>query len=171
MAARVETLQQPRHQFVGRGRRFRGVLDAQAAAQVDVMDGDARALDALDQVEQPVERVQVGLDLRDLRADVAVDAHHLQARQLGRAAIGGQRLVVRDAELVVLQAGGDVGVRAGIDVGVDAQADPRGASAGHRHLRQRFQLAAAFHVEAAHAHLQRTAHLGAGLADAGKDDA
>ena len=35
----------------------------------------------LDQVEQAVERVEVGRDLGDLRADVAVDADHLEARQ------------------------------------------------------------------------------------------
>ena len=45
-------------------RRFVGVLDAQAAADVDVVDGDAGGLDRLDQVEQAVQRVEVGLDLR-----------------------------------------------------------------------------------------------------------
>ena len=85
-------------------------------------------LDRLDQVEQAVQRVEVGLHLRDLRADVAVDAHHLQPGQRGGAAVAGQRLVVGDAELVVLQAGGDVGVRAGVDVGVDAQAHLRRAA-------------------------------------------
>ena len=85
VAARVDALQQPRHQFVGLGRRFVGVLDAQAAADVDVVDGDALGFDRLDQVEQAVQRVEVGLHLRDLRADVAIDAHHLQARA-GRGA-------------------------------------------------------------------------------------
>ncbi len=86
-------------------------------------------LDRLDEVEQAVQRVQVGLDLRDLRADVAVDARHLQPRQRRPRGDSGQRLVVRDAELVVLQPGGDVGVRAGVDVGVDAQADRRRSAA------------------------------------------
>ena len=147
-------------------RRFGVVLDAQPAADVDVVDRDARGFHGLDQVEQAVERVEIGFHLRDLRADVAIDAHHLQPGQAGRAAVAGHRLVMRDAELVVLQAGGDVGVRAGVDVGVDAQADLRRAPFGHGHLRQQVQLALALDVEAAHAGLQRAAHLGAGLADA-----
>ena len=61
-------------------------------------------------------RVQVGRGLGDLRADVAVDADHLQARQRGGALVGAQRALVRDAELVALQAGGDVGMRLGVDV-------------------------------------------------------
>ena len=125
---------QPAHQLVGRWRRLALVLDAQAAAEVEVFDGDALGLDRLDQIEQPLQRVQVGFDLRDLRADVAIDADHAQPRQRGGAAVGGQRLVVGDAELVVLQPGGDVGVGAGIDVGVDAQAHRRGAALGRRHL-------------------------------------
>ena len=60
-------------------------------------------------------------------------------------------------------------MRAGVHVGVDAQAHLRRAAHGHRLLRQQLQLALAFDVEAAHAGLQRAAHLGAGLADAGED--
>ena len=86
---------------------------------------DAFGLERLDQVEQAVQRVEVGSDLGDLRADVAVDADHLEARQRRCAPVRCQRLVVRDAELVALQAGRDVGVRLGVDVGVDAQADRR----------------------------------------------
>jgi hypothetical protein len=44
--------------------------------------------------------------------------------------VGGQRLLVRDAELVLAQAGRDVGVGAGVDVRVHAQAD--GGAAAHR---------------------------------------
>ena len=56
---------------------------AQAATQVEVVDGDAIGLHLLDQVEQAVQRVDVRRDLHDLRADVAIDAHHLQAGQAG----------------------------------------------------------------------------------------
>jgi hypothetical protein len=51
----------------------------------------------------------------------------------GGFAVHTQSLFMGDAELVVLQAGGDVGMRFGIDIRVDAQADRRRAAefAGH----------------------------------------
>ena len=52
---------------------------------------------------------------------MAVDAVDLQVGQGSRLTIGCQRLTVRDAELVLLQPGGDVGVRGGVHVRVDAQ--------------------------------------------------
>ena len=57
---------------------------------------------------------------RELRPDVAVDADHLEVRQRGRLGVdfGGQRDV--DAELILLQPGGDVRVSAGVDVRIDA---------------------------------------------------
>ena len=85
-----------------------------------MVDGNARGLDLLDQVEQAVECVEVGRQLRDLRTDMAVDPEDMQTGQRRGVAVGGQRLAVRDAELVALQPGGDVGVRPGVDVGVHA---------------------------------------------------
>jgi hypothetical protein len=81
-----------------------------------------------------------------------------------------QRLVMRHAELVVAQAGGDVGVGAGVDVGVDAQADRRRAAHGGGHVRQAAQFRFALDVEAPHADGQRLLHLGACLADAREHD-
>ena len=154
VAARVDALQQRAHQFVGAGGARRcSVMPRPPPTSMWWMAMPC-GLHRLHQVEQAVQRVEVGLHLRDLRADVAIDAHHLQARQRRGAAVAGQRLVVGDAELVVLQAGGDVGVGAGVDVGIDAQADPRRAAHGQRLLRQQLQLALAFDVEAAHAGLQ-----------------
>ena len=45
----------------------------------------------------------------------------LQVGQGGSLTIGCQRLTVRDAELVFLQPGGNVGVGGGVHVRVDAQ--------------------------------------------------
>ena len=52
--------QQLRPQRIGRGRRVAVVVDAQAAAEVDVLQRDAGRLDRLDQVEHAVHRVEVG---------------------------------------------------------------------------------------------------------------
>ena len=168
VATRGDAGQQLAHQHVGGRRLLVGVGDAQAAAQVDVVDRDAVGLDLLDQVEQAVQRVEVGRDLGDLRADVAVDADHPDAGQCGGAAVEGQGSAVRNAELVALQAGGDVGVGLGVDVGVHAQADRGGQAQADGHLGQPIQLIFALDVEAFHTGLQRAAHLGAGLADAGE---
>jgi len=58
----------------------------------------------------------------------------------------------------------------GVNVGIDANADRRDPAICARDFAQHFQFGFALHVEAADAHIQCTAHFGAGLADAGKDD-
>ena len=102
-------------------RRLRGrlvaVTDAQSAAQVEVMQDNAFGLQLVDQGEQLVERVQEGRDLGDLRPAVAVDAGDLDA---------GERTCARDrsrprrsngdAELVLLEARGDIRMGLGVDV-------------------------------------------------------
>ena len=170
MTPRVQALQQARHQHAGIGRLLVGVGDAQAATYVDMLDRDTCGFHRFDEVEHPVECIQVRLELRDLRADVAVDAHHPQARQRRRVAVGGQRFVVGDAELVALQSGGDVRVGAGVDIGVDAQAHGRDAAQGPGFFVECVELAQAFDVETAHAGHQGLAHVGAGFAHARKHD-
>ena len=173
MAAGVQPLQHLRHErrWAGRHSAAVGVVDAETAAEIDMRDGDARGLDRFDQIEQPVERVNVRRHLRDLRADVAVDAHHAQPGQLGRVAVSGQGELVRDAEFVAFQTGGDVGVGAGIDIGIHAQAHRGAGAEAHGHVVQAIELALAFDVEAAHARLQRLRHLGARFANAREHDA
>ena len=83
VAAGIDALPATRRSVVGGGRRLVGVGDAEAAAEVEVVDPQAVRLDRLDQVQQAVERVEVRLGLGDLRADVAVDADHLEAGQRG----------------------------------------------------------------------------------------
>ena len=70
-----------RDQHAGVGRRLVAIGDAEAAADVDVRERDAGGLDALDQIEQAIERVDVRLGIDDLRADVAVDADDLEPGQ------------------------------------------------------------------------------------------
>ena len=165
VTTRIDARQQRHHQHIGRGRRLVGVGDAQPAADVDVMNRrDAIGFDRLHQVEQAIERVEVRAGVGDLRADVAVDADNLEARQACRAPVHRERLVVRNAELVALQPGGDVGVRAGVDVGIHAQAHARRALRRGGDLGQQLEFGFALDVEAAHAHLQRTLHFGARLA-------
>ena len=55
MASLVQALQHPRHQLRRLRRLLVGVGDAQAPADVDVRDGNARRLDRFHQVEQAVQ--------------------------------------------------------------------------------------------------------------------
>ena len=135
-----------------------------------MLQRDAGSLDLLEQVQHALHGIEIGIHFGDLRADVAVDADHAQAGQAGGVLVGLQRIFVRDAELVALEAGGDVGVGFGIDVGVDADADGGAQAHAGGNFGQHVQLGQAFDVEAADAGLQRLAHLGACLADAGEND-
>ena len=80
VAACIHALQHTRHQRAGIGRLLVGVGDAEASADIDMMNRDALRFDGFDKVQHAVQRVEKGFKLRDLRADVAVDAHHAQAR-------------------------------------------------------------------------------------------
>ncbi|MNQ37980.1 hypothetical protein D3C85_515380 [compost metagenome] len=102
---------------------------------------------------------------------MAVDAYHVQVRQGGCMGIDGFRFVDGDAELVFLEAGGDVGVGAGIHVGVHPQGYRGFHFHGCGHVLQAFQLVARLDVEAVHAGFQGAAHVVAALADTGEDDA
>jgi hypothetical protein len=74
-------------------------------------------------------------------------------------------------ELVLTQAGGDVGVRAGVDVGVDAQGHPRGLPARGRRRADARDLRLALGVERAHALLDPQGQLRVGLPHPREHDA
>ena len=152
-----------------RRRCFVAVADAQTATHVDVLERDAVPRQGIHQAEDPVERVHERGDVGDLRPDVAVDAGDADAGEGCGLAIQSRRILEGDAELVLAQAGGNVGVRAGIDIRIDAQAHRRGAAERSRHRRQPPQFARRFDVEAQDAGGQRLAHLGLGLAHPGED--
>ena len=115
----------------------------------------ALALDGLHQIEQPLQCGEVRRAVGDLRADVAVDADDLDARQARGLPVHSHRALVGDAELVAAQPGGDVGMGLGVDVRIDAQADRRALAGCRGQLRQRQQLRFALDVEASHADGQR----------------
>ena len=105
-------------------RRLVVVLNPQAAAQVQVADLDAQVPQPLDQLLQSLQGVHEGRHLGDLGADVAGHPHHLEMRQVPGPAIVLQGLLDVDAELVLLEPRGDVGMGPGIDVRIDPQGHP-----------------------------------------------
>ena len=104
---------------LGMGRRLvvLAIGNAQPAAEIDMVDRDGRRpRSSRDEVGQQREGVVEGLQVRDLAADMHVDAGHRDARQRRGARIDGPGLRDRDAELVLRLAGRDLVVRLGVDV-------------------------------------------------------
>jgi|GEM_PF-6075133 len=134
-------------------------------------NADAAHGQAIDQRQQAIQCIEEGRQGGQLRADMAVDADHFEVAQFVGARIHRFGIGDGDAELVFLEAGGDVRMGAGVHVRVDAQRH-RGdhAQLGGDQL-QTLELVGGFDIEAMHADFQRTTHVVAGLADAGEDDA
>ncbi len=99
------------------------VVDAEAAAGVDVADVVAVFAEVGDEAGDAGEGCGEGIDLADLRADVDADAGGVEPFGFCGFAVDGAGDVDVDAELVLAEAGGDVGVGLGEDVGVDAEGE------------------------------------------------
>ena len=80
-ASRIEHRPECFPKEVGVWRRFIFVLNPQASAKIQVMDGHAVGLDLFDQIEHPVQRIDIGLGGGDLGANVAIDAFDAKALQ------------------------------------------------------------------------------------------
>ena len=96
---------------------------AQAAPQVEMADADADPFQRVDQCQQPAQRVQERADLGELGADVHGHPHDFQMGLAAGQCESLAREIDVDAELVLLAARRDLGVRAGIDVGIHADGD------------------------------------------------
>ena len=64
-------------------------------------------------------------NLRELRADVHLQAANLQVLQLGRPFVHTLDFLKGDSKFILVSAGGDLGVRFGIDVRVHPNGDGR----------------------------------------------
>jgi hypothetical protein len=169
IAALAEPLAE-RLRIGGRLRRLLvGVADAEPAAQVQVCDLDALLVQPVGQGQHPIQGIEEGRKVGQLRADMAIDADHAQLRHGRRASIDGLRVMDVDAELVLAQAGGDVRMRASVHVGIHAQRDRRLQAQLGGHRGDAIELWFGFDVEAADADRQGTADLLGTLADPGED--
>ena len=156
------------HEFADSRRRFVVVRDAESTADIDVMNLRAVRFDLLDEVEQFVDGVEIRAHFRDLRTDMAVDPDHVEIRhrrglRVGRAGIGESH-----AELVRLEARGNIRMRLGVDVGIHAQRHRRLLARRLGDFVQRMQFGNRFDVKAFHAGIECFAHFRRGLADAGE---
>ena len=155
----VESGQQFAPELIGLRRLIIAVVvDTQATTEIDVVDGNAGAFKHGNQIEHAVHGIQIRPLLRDLGADVAINAHHLQTRQCSRTLVGGQNPLVGNAEFIAFEAGRDVRVGFGVHIGVDADAHWRAFAHRDGDAVEHFQLGLALHIEAANADVQRPPH-------------
>ena len=150
---------------------FGAVLDAEASSGVDVADVVAVGAEFVDQGADALERLGEGLDGADLGADVDADACGLEVGEFGGSAVDVAGALDGDAELVLAQAGRDVGMRLGEDVGVDAEGDLGGLACGGCALAEDLELGFALYVEEEDVGGEGCVDLPDLLAYAGEDDA
>ncbi len=141
-----------------RGRFLFAVVHAQSAAQIKMADSNTQICQRIHQFQQAVQGIDKRAEFGQLRADVAVQAHHLHVIQLCGALVNPQRLIDSQPELVLAQAGGDVRVGFRIHVGVDPDGDGRHTAKTGCDRVQHFQLRRGFQVEAVNAQLQGPGH-------------
>ena len=99
------------------------VVDAEATAGVDVADVVAVFFEVGDKADDAGGGGGEGCDVADLRADVDADPGGVEPLGFCCGAVDGAGGVDVDTELVLAEAGGDVGVCVGEDVGVDAEGE------------------------------------------------
>ena len=146
------------------------VVDAETAAQINVMQMNAFGLERIDHRQNTFQRFDERRRIEQLRTDMAINAGHFNRGECGRVAIERQSIGDRHTELVFLETSRDVGMRFGIDIRIDAQADRRALAKAGGDAGQTIQLAGGFDVEAEDARLQRGFHFRFGFTDAGEDD-
>ncbi len=91
---------------------------------------DALLGQGVDQHQDAVQRIEKGAGVGELRADMAVHALDGQVRQAGGVGVHLRGAGDINAEFIVAQAGGNIGVRFGVDIGIDANRHRR----HHAHL-------------------------------------
>ena len=107
-------------------------------------------------------------DLRDLGADVHLQPPQAQVLQLARPRVNALDLLERDAELVLVGAGGDLLVRVRFHVRVHAHGHRRGLLQARRHAVDALQLRLALSIERIDPLPQGELDFAFGLAHAGK---
>ena len=145
------------------------VSHAQAAAEVEVVDADARGLQSARELQRARQRVAVRRQVGQLRADVTGDAADAQVGVGARAFVDRERARFSQAEFVLAQAGGNVRMGVGVDIGVQAHRHRRDFARFRGRGADAMQLVFRFDVEAGDAGRQRFADFPVLLADAGEN--
>ncbi len=101
---------------------------AEAAAEVDVIDGVAIGAQRADQFAHECEGAPEWIEIGNLAADMHVDAGGIDPRQLGGPGIEAGRISERHAELRFGLTRRDLSVGLGIDIRIDTKRDLGGSA-------------------------------------------
>ena len=101
------------------------VLDTVPTAEIDIVHGYAALTQLTHECCDGLGSLLEDRRLGDLGTDMTVYPGHVDVRERSRVPQHFKRHRVRNAELVVTQTRGDIGMSAGIDIQVDAQQYPR----------------------------------------------
>ncbi len=125
----VDAVEEDRHDRSRVVFRCRGAVglpavgDAETAPDIDEREIDSDIDEVAGDLDQHLDLTGEGLDVKDLRADVAVDADRVDMFGSERVAVGVQDLPRRDAELACGQASRDLWVGGDVDGRVDPEGD------------------------------------------------
>ena len=113
-----------------------------------MVNGNAVGSQVVDQLDQLVDGFQQWCIVEQLRADVAIDSGDIDVGQAGADAVGRQCVFKCDAELVLFQTGGNIGMGLGVHVRIDSQRHPCSLAHVGRDGIEAMQLWNGFDVEA-----------------------
>ena len=145
--------------------------DAKPATQVEAADVMAIGAQKFCELGNLFIGHPIGRQIRQLRADMHINAHNLQPRQTRRHGIDLAGPRNWDAKFVFFFTRRNFRMGFGIHIGIDPNGDGRSFAQHGCHLRQRAHFRLAFHIELPHAAGQNLDHFRAGLAHARKDNA
>ena len=125
-----------------RGRLVAAIGHAEAAAEIDEVDGEAVGPELVDELLEQRESVAEGSKVGDLAADMHMHAARIDAGKCRGKTIKRKRLAVGNAEFVLGLAGGDLVMGLRVDVGIDAERDACGEPERRCRLAQKYEARA-----------------------------
>ena len=156
--------------ILGLRRDFILIGDPEPPADVQIADLHPDAFELLHKVENLLQRLDIGADVHQLRADVLVHADDFDVLE----SCGEPELIDRpfraDPKLAFLQPRADIGVGFGIDVRIDSQRDASMCFKFTRDTINGEKLRRGFHIEHENIGVQRIADLFIGFSNTGEHD-
>ena len=155
----------------GQGRVLVAIADAEAAAEVEALDGMAFGAQASGHDRQSRKSALIGLELGQLRADMHGQPDQRYPSHGGGGLSHGGGVFGGDAEFIMAHAGGYLGVGLGVDIRIDAKRYRRANPACFGEAVQKLQLGQGFDIELKDSLIKGETDLIGGLADPREDDA
>ena len=147
----------------GGGAFICAIRDAEAPAEIEMADGNAARAQAGNESENFISGFEQRADVEQLGTDVAADSVGPDAGKFGGMDVEFFGGVDIDAELVLAETGGDVGMGNSVDIGIDAQGDGCRLALRRSQAGDGFEFGFGFAVEAVDAFVESVLDFGFGL--------